>query len=273
MASTSSLLLFCGLAACAHVTGDDRPSMSVAEAERTFAADAQVRTVNEAFLKAFAPEGIIFRARPVNVHQALAERPIPADRALRWTPTFAETSAAGDLAVSTGPSEYGVRGQPRTGTGYFLSVWAARNGAWRVVLDAGIEAPIPVPVEQAASALSTRTLRAAPARSADLEQMQNDLMMQEQRLIEDYPNLIREQATSDVRVYRNAHAPTATIGEAVGLVRTEGDVEWIPQAAFVARSGDLGYIYGLAKDGDDEKGYLRVWRNQDGNWKVAYDLR
>ena len=60
-------------------------------------------------------------------------------------------------------------------------------------------------------------------------------------------------------------------GEAVGLVREEADVEWLPQAAFVSRSGDLGYVYGVARK-DTERGYVRIWRNQDGTWKVAYDL-
>jgi hypothetical protein len=55
-------------------------------------------------------------------------------------------------------------------------------------------------------------------------------------------------------------------------VSGDADVEWTPQAAFVSASGDLGYTYGLAK-AEREGGYMRVWRNQDGNWKVAYDLR
>lgn len=272
MARTSSLLLLCGLAACAHVTGDERRAQSVADAERAFAADAQVRTVNDAFVTAFAADGIVFRPTPTNAQQAFAARPIPANLSLRWTPTIAETSAAGDLGVTTGPSERGERGQATAGTGYFLSVWRAAGGKWNVVIDAGIDAPVPVSVEQASSTLSQRTLQPSPARSDDIEQMRNDLMNMERTLIEDYPNLIREHGTSDVRIYRNGHVPTPTIGEAVGLVRAEGDIEWTPQAAFVSRSGDLGYVYGVAKS-DREAGYLRIWRNQNGSWKVAYDLR
>jgi ketosteroid isomerase-like protein len=273
MVKTNSWLLLCALTACAHVTGDERPALSVADAERAFAADAQVRTVNEAFLKAFAPDGIVFRPTPVNAQQAFTARPIPATLALRWTPTMAETAAAGDLGVTTGPSERGPRGQPVKGTGYFLSVWRAHGKHWQVVFDAGIDGPIPISVEQASSTLSRRTLQPSPSRSDDVTQMQNDLLHVERQLIEDYPTLIREHAASDVRVYRNGHAPTAHIGAAVGLVRAEGDVEWSPQVAFVSRSGDLGYVYGVARAGDDERGYVRIWRNQDGSWKVAYDLR
>lgn len=272
MARTNKLLILSALAACAHVTSGGRPSMSVADAERAFAADAQVRTVNEAFVKAFAADGIVFRPTPTNAQQAFAARPIPATLSLRWTPTSAETSAAGDLGVTTGPSERGERGQPTAGTGYFLSVWRASGGQWNVVIDAGIDAPLPVSVSEASGTLGQRTLQPSPSRSDDIEQMRNDLMQIERTLSEDYPALIRDHATSDVRVYRNGHGPTSTIGEAVGLVREESDVEWIPQAAFVSSSGDLGYVYGVART-ERDGGYLRIWRNQDGRWKVAYDLR
>jgi hypothetical protein len=271
MAKTSGLLLIGALAGCASLTGEKGPAMPVADAERAFAADAQARTVNEAFVKAFAPDGIVFRPTPANAQQAFAARPIPADLMLRWTPTSSETAAAGDLAVTTGPSERGRRGQPVAGTGFFLSVWRPAGRTWHVVLDAGIDAPIPASVEQSGSTLSRRTLEPSPSRSDDIEQMRKDLLSREQQLIEDYANLIREYAASDVRVYRNGHAPTSTIGEAVGLVRGEADVEWMPQAAFVSRSGDLGYVYGTARQ-DTERGYVRIWRNQHGAWKVAYDL-
>jgi hypothetical protein len=270
--NSAALLLCCALTACASVAGAQRPKQSVAEAERAFAADAQTRTVNEAFLSAFAPEAILFRPTPVNAHEALTARAIPATFLLRWTPAFTETAAAGDLAVSTGPSENGTRGEAPKGSGYFLSMWRPIDGKWRVVFDAGIDAPIPSPVNMKGGTVSTRILRPSPTRSDDIEQMKNDLLHVERTLIEDYSNLLREHATSDVKLYRNGRAPTSTIGEAIGLMSGEAAVEWTPQAAFVSRSGDLGYVYGVAK-AERESGYVRVYRNQDGSWKVAYDLR
>ena len=267
----SVLLLAIALGACATAGGGARTRMSVAEAERAFAADGQTRTVNEAFLTAFAPDAILFRPTPVNAHQALAARPFPPTMLLRWTPTMAETSAARDMGVTTGPSEWGTRGQAPTGSGYFLSVWRVVDGQWRVVIDAGIEGPIPAPVNMNGGTISTRILRASPTRSDDVAQMTADLMKTEQTLIADYANLLREHVTSDARFYRNGKTPTAMFGDAVGLVKDDEDVEWAPQGAVVSASGDLGYTYGIAKT-DRETGYLRVWRNQDGYWKVAYDL-
>lgn len=283
MVKTNSLLFAAALlAGCARVPGycaiasecpGQAPSISVAEAERNFAADAQKRTVQEAFLTAFAADGIMFRPTPVNARESLTARAIPANANLVWTPTLTETAAAGDLAVSTGPSERGVRGQPPQGTGYFLSVWRAIGKEWKVVFDAGTGAPIPVSVAQASSTLSRRTLEPSPTRSDDIDQMRNDVLHMERQLIEDYPTLIRTHGASDLRLYRDVHPPTATIGAAVGLVQNEDDVEWTPQQAFVSRSGDLAYVYGVARVGEKESGYIRIWRNQDGTWKVGYDLR
>ena len=262
------------LGGCASLGGgDQRPSIPVAKAERDFAADAQTRTVQEAFVSAFAADAIMFRPTPVNAQQSLAARPIPAAALLLWTPTVTETAAAGDYAISTGPSQRGTRGQAPAGSGYFLSVWRANKKKWEVVFDAGTSAPIPVPVAQASGTITTRTLQPSPSRSDDIEQMKNDVLHMERTLIEDYPTLLRSHAASDIRLYRDERALTATIGEAVGTAQNEDDVEWTPQQAFVSRSGDLAYVVGVAKAGSKESGYIRIWRNQDGNWKVAYDLR
>ncbi len=53
---------------------------------------------------------------------------------------------------------------------------------------------------------------------------------------------------------------------------------WEPQTAIVARSGDLGYTWGMytitLENGKEIKGkYLNIWRKQsDGKWKVAVDM-
>ena len=257
------------LGACASAPPAPR---AVADAEIAFARDAQVRTVNEAFMSAFAPDAIIFRPTPKNAVEVFRTQPYPANMMLMWGPTSVETAAAGDLAVTTGPAQWGERGGTPTGTGYFVSVWRFSEGRWQVVIDAGTEAPIPAPVPEATRTLATRTLQPSPTRSDDIEQMRNDLLFADRRLSEDYFDDFRDFAASDVRVYRHGAAPTSTIGAAMTVLREDEDIAWVPQAAFVSRSGDLGYTYGVDK-GSAETAYLRVWRNQDGNWKVAYDLK
>ena len=64
----------------------------------------------------------------------------------------------------------------------------------------------------------------------------------------------------------------------------QGDykLEWTPQYAEVAKSGELGYTWGTyILSYNDEKGveqknygkYLNIWKKQtDGSWKVAVDM-
>ncbi len=59
-------------------------------------------------------------------------------------------------------------------------------------------------------------------------------------------------------------------------------LEWQPQAAEVAESGELGYTWGFytvsftdssGYDLQSEGKYLNVWKkNSDGNWKVMIDI-
>lgn len=51
---------------------------------------------------------------------------------------------------------------------------------------------------------------------------------------------------------------------------------WKPNAAFIARSGELGYNYGIwtlaAKDTTLQGTYVTIWRKQrDGSWKFVLD--
>jgi ketosteroid isomerase-like protein len=54
------------------------------------------------------------------------------------------------------------------------------------------------------------------------------------------------------------------------------DLTWAPQAAYLARSGDLGYTYGIwtiaAKDTTLQGTYVTIWKKQnDGTWKFVLD--
>jgi hypothetical protein len=56
----------------------------------------------------------------------------------------------------------------------------------------------------------------------------------------------------------------------------QSPLSWEPQAAEIARSGDLGYTYGLftvtAKDTAIQGTYVSIWKKQkDGSWKFVLD--
>ena len=68
------------------------------------------------------------------------------------------------------------------------------------------------------------------------------------------------------------------------MKENQGDykLEWTPQYAEVAKSGELGYTWGKYilsyrdEKGEEQKSYgkyLNIWKKQkDGSWKVAVDM-
>jgi hypothetical protein len=79
------------------------------------------------------------------------------------------------------------------------------------------------------------------------------------------------------RLMRGNQLPESDREKALHIVsKEEGTVSWEPAGGDVAASGDLGYTYGLSERTIDEKAekgnYVRAWRKENGQWKVAVDL-
>lgn len=250
----------------AAVEGD--AAATLVAAERAFARDASVRTVNEAFLAVLSDSAILFRPLPVNGRAALTERPMRATLSLVWTPTWAETSSDGLFGFDGGPAEFGERGQPPTATGSFFSVWRRTGGEWQLETDCGIDSPIPARPDSAAHLLTTRTsnreIRDARALGAV-----------EEWLIADYQGRYAQLADDDARVYRNGTLPTTTHSDAIALIRQDPDVEQSVSRVVMGGSGELGYVVGvLDPNGANPRGYQRLYRHgRDGTWKIAVDCR
>ncbi len=88
-----------------------------------------------------------------------------------------------------------------------------------------------------------------------------------------------EYAAPDAVMFRAGVGPLrghAAIAEAfVGAESIK--LEWVPEAAEVAASGDLATTWGwytlTAKDGKSSTGnYVSVWRRIDGHWRWVIDL-
>ena len=256
-----SLLL---LAGCAHApAAKDDATSSLAAAERGFARDASVRTVNDAFLAAFSEIITIFRPAPIDGRTALAQRPMAATLDLKWTPMYVETSSDGSFGWDTGPSSFGQRGQPVQGYGWFVSVWRRTNGVWKLESDCGIGGSPAVPIDTAAQVAS----RISRVSSKD----QTSLIETEHALIADYQKKFADLADDDVRVYRNGTAPTTTRAASIALVTRDSAASYAVVRVGVAGSGDLGYVLGTL---NSKGGYERIYRRHaNGAWKIAVDWR
>lgn len=108
------------------------PQMSVIDAERAFAADAQTIGQWSAFRKWSVDDATMFVPQPINAHEFLRDRKDPA-KAIDWWPTAAWVSCDGTLAVDTG----GWKG-PDGSVGYFTTVWKKQaSGGWKWIVDSG----------------------------------------------------------------------------------------------------------------------------------------
>jgi ketosteroid isomerase-like protein len=255
------------------------------EAERAFARSSVERGTREAFLAFVAEDGVVFRPLPVAAKAWYASRPA-APGTLSWEPLYARVSSAGDLGLSTGPWEFEPSDTTRPKAyGHFLSVWRNQAGAgWRVALDAGIghEKPVARPAPDFA-ALGARARGAAPGAGV-AEKARRALLAAERELAglvaaKGMGEALALRGADDLRLYRDGAPPS--VGTAAARARLAGDEalwRWVPEFVAAARSGDLGYAYGVAWAGDgagaDSAIFVRVWtRGAERRWRVAVDLQ
>ena len=129
------------------------PVVSIAQAEREFAADSAALGINPAFVKHLSPDAWIFRPTPVIAGEWLKKQPSDGKNKLSWAPQYIEASRAGDMGVSIGPWRIDATKNEKTVHvyGHFMSIWQrGADGTWHVVADHGITHPemtIDVPVE------------------------------------------------------------------------------------------------------------------------------
>ena len=267
----------------------DSSPMALVEVEREFARMSAEKGIKASFTEYLADDSIIFpRGVPINGKQSYIKAK-ESGASLTWYPVFAQVSAAGDLGYSTGPYEY--RDNPKAETadiyGTFLTIWKRQaDGSWRVVLDRGIFHQKPL------EALSLQPLSTASKpkniEKINIERERGDLKTLDEKLSTDSfkkgeAKSLSSVADMDIRVYRENKFPFLGLENARPTLSTQpGILSWKPQFVDVARSGDLGYFYGVYQIKDkagtdgkviEEGTYIRIWRKPpNGKWKVVVDL-
>jgi ketosteroid isomerase-like protein len=263
-------------AACALPLRDAPESL--AAAERAFAAQSVRDGMRQAFIAHFAEDGVMVRSGWVNARAALAGQP-QAPFALDWRPVFVETAASGELGVSTGPWRASAPGEAAA-HGQFVSVWRRGElGAWEVAVDLGIshdgaalwDAPLAAATVSATGGAPGEGIDAAEARfERDAARLGT-------------PAAYAANAAATLRWYRNGAPPQ--IRQIRGRTPNSANSESVPELPSLAwrverveaaRSADLGYArgtYASAADPAHALGcFLRVWRREDGRWRIALDV-
>ena len=259
------------------------PFDQVVASERAFAATSLEKGLHEAFLAYLAEDSVVFDPAPVPGRAAHQGKP-PSKGRLSWGPAWVAVSAAGDLALSTGPWEFRLPedAAKEPGTGYFFSVWRRQpDGAWKVAVDIGVSSPsafaMPQSVENgfAGAPATSRPAGGAAKARAGMTNAERAFASAAKTGIGD---AVATHADPHLRVYREGK--TVEIGSSAARALRTSDKRKATCAAdrvIESASGDLGYAYGTcAGEGSDVSskfGFLHVWRKRaDGSWKILVDV-
>jgi ketosteroid isomerase-like protein len=263
--------------------GADGSLQSLLDTERSFARMSVDAGMDTSFLAHLADDGIILRPGPVN--GKLWFRTNPSNKTLlKWEPTYGDVSAVGDLGFTTGPwTATSLRDSTQDARcGHYLSMWRREKGkGWKLAFDCGIGHSAP-----AAGRLVSLMDDAAWARERVFHMTQHDAASQTEDLLSADQKLARMSEKGEAEqsllgamdlhalAYRDGMLPI--IGRdsiAAVLASRPGNTTYLPLAAEVARSGDIGYTYGSVTHKRVQGYYLRIWRRQIGKpWFVIVDL-
>jgi hypothetical protein len=269
------------LAAVLTAAAPDPMSAPIVAAENAFSADSRRYGVRLAFLAHFDAGSWLFRPYPVPALDALA-RDADDGTPLEWGPDTVGVSASGDMGFTSGPWSAHAAGSDGLAHGHFLTVWKrGEDGIWRVQVDGGISHPaIAKPAadvdtvvrggDAPAKALASDELA---KRRAQLEKTDDVLRRALADDAGDKATLWLGAAHADIRVLRSGHAPATGDAARELLAHDAPRVGSGPRRALdIAASGDLGYTLGGDASCAACGKYYRIWRWQDGAWRVLVDL-
>jgi hypothetical protein len=269
------------LAAVLAAAAPDPMSAPIVAAENGFSADARRHGVRLAFLAHFDAGSWLFRPYPAPALDALA-RDGDDGSPLEWSPDTVGVSAGGDMGFTSGPWSAHAAGTDGLVHGHFLSVWKrGEDGIWRVQVDGGISHPaIARPAAEVAIAMRGGDAPAKALASEELAKRRAQLEKTDDvlrhALADDAGDKAKHwagAAHADIRVLRGGRAP-ATGNEALELLAHDAPrLGSGPRRALdIAAAGDLGYTLGGDASCAACGTYYRIWRWQDGGWRVLVDL-
>lgn len=256
--------------------------------ERTFAAAVVAQGLRPAFLQFLAPDGVLFRPRPVNGTEFFQKSPDDPGL-LEWSPAYARLAAGGDLGFTLGPWRYRAARTNTTvqATGYYLTVWRRADTGWKVALDAGVGTP--------AADFPWRVDTDGPDEAEEpLGSWKQDQRQRDLRYVEETFERRAAREGEAVALEAHGHKRVRVLRPGMPLILGRADGVRVLSAAtsrrrtrdalqgfMVSSAGDLGYAWGeseLLGSGTTPtvtvRSWTRIWRRSgwSGTWRVAVDL-
>jgi ketosteroid isomerase-like protein len=265
----------------------DATLKAIADADRAFAALAGTGGLSAALLGTLSDDALVFEPQAVSGRAWAASTAVPTGK-FTWAPAWAATSAAGELAVTSGPIAYAAIPPDTSWAGQYVTVWARAGTAWKAALQMTIPAPggkeIVFSTHKAtgdgrprggpgAGEASRATLFIADRGLATAAMASGSVVA------------IPRVGATDMRLLRAGALPyvgpdSAALGLAAFDEHDGIRTFWQTRDLRMARSGDFGVTHGTyerqnASGGVTEHGaYLRVWERQpDGGWRILLDAQ
>lgn len=259
----------------------DAALRAVTEAERAYAAQAADDGMKAASLHWMRADATVFHPEPAAAAASFAAWDERTQPRLAWAPQRVEVSAAGDLAVSTGPYRVEAADPADARHGQYFSVWQRQeDGSWRVIADLG------TPHAQAStwptSAWGHRVDPKAP-RASVVPQALPLLEGLEQELAESAEEFgpdaaLARHATDAIHLMRAGVPPRAGrefLAAEAGLGAAEASsISFELAGAAASTSNDLAAGWGVSTNAQGHRdAFVRVWRREETDWRVAFDVR
>jgi len=250
-----------------------QPSVdSMMQTEKNFANTSLVASTKEAFVKFIDTAGIVFeKGKPVNGFELYSK----SDRRpgiLTWEPEYAEISSSNDFGYTTGPWRYyanTLKDDPLA-RGHFITVWHLnKNGEWKFLIDFGINYNVerkPMPLK-----------KIKPTKGSSKADGRQSLREAEEKFIQSYKSQGKDAyssfLSSNSRLNYASYLPALTSTERKRLIDSLPlNIAYTTIGLGLSPANDLGYVYGIADINDKHEGYLRIWRREQGAWKIAVEV-
>ena len=248
-------------------------AVSLATAEKAFAAESVEKGMKTAFLNALADDAVVFDPGPgaQNGKQVwLAKK--DSEAILDWQPDLAVVSSSGDLGYTAGPWTFRQSSKAKANAfGEFVSVWRRVNGTWKLICDIGSEHAEP------SSAPPELKLIDLPHANESKPESLADLQVEDRKYSAKRPTAFANVADDNVRLYLTNKFPLLGKSEASQALSEDSDsIKFGDTKGGISASGDLGYLWGEYRLGSAAHvtgDYLRIWRKDEkGGWKLVLEL-
>jgi ketosteroid isomerase-like protein len=259
----------------------ETPIQSLVNAELAFAKLVSDKNAHDAFLANIDDESVGIEKNSIIKLKTQWQERKPDGSLLTWQPVYADISSSGDFGFTTGPWQYRtLKTVDPSVFGEYVTVWRKhQDGQWKIISDFGIKHN----QTENNRALAYSSIILKKPSKLEAKDFKTELM----NLDKEYTKLTsspqEKNYSKDLQVLREGKLPIINTDEIKKQFQTDAASKVVcnPLDAYVAPSGDLGFVIGavsaevkLANTTEKKNGkYLRIWKKEDGKtWKMVLDL-